>query len=219
LGKEIPIQMQSDPSAGTHPCSGKSGSADLTDLQFELYQQLSYMRRISFSRALPWTSKTLYDWFRDSIRGITIQSGGGFANADPVTKIIRIPLPPDYHVPHLTLERLNPEGLIHEARHTEPPNGFPHTCSSAKDNTIAEMGAFGIQYYFDLWMAESSSESSEVKRYFAGRAWELRASAFCRECTASPADWDGLGPTSTTLFTLVSRPTASSAGRVATMLR
>ena len=149
------------------------------------------MCRIEISRPLPWTTKTLYNWFRDSIRGISIEQGTGVANCNPGDRIIRIPHPDGYQVPPLTLDRLNPEGLIHEARHAEA-NGFPHSCGRTKDNTIAEMGAFGIQYDFCTWMAEYSNQNEDVRRYFAGRAWTLRASAFCRELTASPDDWDPL---------------------------
>jgi hypothetical protein len=44
--------------------------------------------------------------------------------------------------------------FIHEARHNE---GYGHTCTTGpragqNDNTIAELGAWGVEYYFTLWL-------------------------------------------------------------------
>jgi hypothetical protein len=178
INAEIPIVIRADPTAGTQACRATDGSADLTDEQKLLYLQLLYMRRLSFSQPLPWTNQRLYDWFRGTIRGISMEVGNGESNCSSQEKIIHLVYKPGYVRGPLTLERLDPEGLVHEARHAV---GFPHTCG-ALDRTVDQMGAFGVQYLFLNLMATASGEPLEDRGYYAMRAWELRTSAFCDEC-------------------------------------
>ena len=114
--------IRADPTAGTQACRATDGSANLTDEQKLLYLQLLYMRRLSFSQPLPWTNQRLYDWFRGTIRGISMEVGNGESNCSSQEKIIHLVYKPGYMRGPLTLERLDPEGLVHEARHAV---GFP----------------------------------------------------------------------------------------------
>jgi len=79
-------------------------------------------------------------------------------------------------------------GIVHEARHAD---GSPHTCTDnkgryTKDKSIAEMGAFGVVYYLNEWLANHSDEEREFRMNAATRAAMLRQSggAFCCECSA-----------------------------------
>jgi hypothetical protein len=69
--------------------------------------------------------------------------------------------------------------LVHEARHIE---AGPHTCSSS-DNTIAELGASGVQYYLMLWLGEHSTDilSQADREYCLSNAASLKL-GFCQEC-------------------------------------
>lgn len=149
-----------DPTAGTLVCRAASGSADLTLMQRRIYQTILTMRRLSFSDPLPWTSKTLYQWFVDAIDGIRFADVPLSYCCEPANTIVIRTTSNMYHVltdRWTTTEDLYRGGLrdtmvlfIHEARHNE---GKPHTCG-ASDNTISEMGAWGVQYSIFRWLAE-----------------------------------------------------------------
>jgi hypothetical protein len=72
------------------------------------------------------------------------------------------------------------EIMVHEARHVR---GAPHTCGQSQDNTIADLGAFGVQYHLLMWLANHWPEANQLEREYAlNRAAWLRATAFCGEC-------------------------------------
>jgi hypothetical protein len=81
----------------------------------------------------------------------------------------------------LTIATVDAAGLVHEARHADGPL---HTCGN-KDQTVAEMGAFGVEYLFIVWVADYSAEPQAYRDYFRWAAWKLRSSggAFCVECS------------------------------------
>ncbi len=110
-----------------------------------------------------------------------MEVGTGYSYCLPQEKIIHLVFKPDYKGYPPTLERVNPSGLIHEARHAEGPL---HTCDGTKDRTIVEMGAFGVQYWFLTLMATATDEPAEEREHFAYLAYTLRGpNAFCEECT------------------------------------
>lgn len=45
--------------------------------------------------------------------------------------------------------------FVHEARHA---NGWPYTCGNL-DSTLDELGAWGVQYYLERWLAAHSDPS------------------------------------------------------------
>jgi len=180
IRREIPITIVADPTAGTVGCRAADGSADLTVVEARLYLQLLYMRRLSFREPLPWTTKPLYQWFREAIRGISVEVGTGNSYCLPQHKIIHLVFKPDYKASPPTLERVNPDGLIHEARHADGPL---HTCELTKDRTVAEMGAWGVQYSFLTLMATATDEPEAERWFFATEAYWLRGpNSFCEEC-------------------------------------
>jgi hypothetical protein len=191
-----------DPTAGTLVCEASQDSADLTELQKRAYQTIYVMRLLQFSRPLPWTEKPLYDWLVDTIDGIRYVNGGISRCCEP-ENIIVIALNEDS--PLLQTDRwvVNDEGdglmqptllYAHEARHNE---GFLHTCTTRNgdDNTLEEMGAWAIQHYLALWMAQysdrafivSSGSSPDTYRLAAFRDAEVtRLTRFCKEIYAKP---------------------------------
>jgi hypothetical protein len=49
--------------------------------------------------------------------------------------------------------------MVHEARHA---NGFFHTCGTpvTKDNTLAQVGAWGVQYYLETYLSNNLTAPS-----------------------------------------------------------
>ncbi len=147
---DLTITFDSDPTAGTLVCRAADGSADLTRLQERAYQALRLMRKIPFDTPLPWTSKSLYDWFVDAIQGIRFTNGSGSFCCNPQGVI-------NIGTNNLAALQYSTSGwlaslmvlFVHEARHNE---GLAHTCGSG-DQTLAELGSWGVQYYLFEWMA------------------------------------------------------------------
>ncbi|HXE74831.1 MAG TPA: hypothetical protein VNN18_04220 [Candidatus Xenobia bacterium] len=157
FNSDLLLTFEGDPSAGTLVCTAAGGSADLTRLQERTYQALRVMRRHPFSTQLPWTSGNLYDWFVSAIDGVRFRTDiqfsfccdpPGFINirANGLTALTTpYWIDPVFHEGLAGLMIL----LVHEARHNQ---GFLHTCS-ANDQTISELGSWGVQYYIEEWLA------------------------------------------------------------------
>lgn len=172
----VKVEFVSDPTAGTYVCRADEGSADLTRLQERTYQALLLMKRLRFDTPLPWTSKTLWQWFTDEVSGVRLRGSQTFCCEDGRVIVIAVRSTYDPGFPTLI------EGLVHEARHADRMH--PHTCGAGADATIAELGAYGVQYYLNLWLAEHSGDqlSPEGRRYSKNRADWMRFSSFCAEC-------------------------------------
>jgi uncharacterized repeat protein (TIGR01451 family) len=145
-----------DPSGGTLVCHASDGSVDLTRFQERAYQALRVMKMIHFSSALPWTSQSLYDWFVGSIDGIRFRSDITFSFCCDPASVINV-LAASNSAALFTNRWMDPTApiglhdllalLVHEARHN---NGKPHTCGN-DDQTVDELGAWGVEYYLELW--------------------------------------------------------------------
>jgi uncharacterized repeat protein (TIGR01451 family) len=145
-----------DPSGGTLVCHASDGSVDLTRFQERAYQALRVMKMIHFSRALPWSSQNVYDWFVASIDGVRFRSDITFSFCCEPANVIDILAAPNSAAlfTNRWMDTTAPIGLhdllallVHEARHN---NGKPHTCG-ADDQTVGELGAWGVEYYLELW--------------------------------------------------------------------
>ncbi len=153
---DLAISFEGDPTAGTLVCHATDGSADLTRFQERTYQALRVMKALRFSRSLPWTSLNLYDWFAASVRGIRFRSDITFSFCCDPVNVINI-LASSNSAALFTNRWIDPTApiglhdlvalLVHEARHN---NGKPHTCG-ADDQTVSELGAWGTEYYLELW--------------------------------------------------------------------
>lgn len=195
VNARLTMAFAADPTAGTLVCTAGSGSAILTRLQERAYQAVLMMSRLKFDAPLPWTSRPLSTWFTDGISGIRFRDDiqGSFCCDPPNVINVRA---------HTGLCALNTNrwgdpqlggcGLrdmmvlfVHEARHNE---GKPHTCGD-KDNTIAELGAWGVQYYLLQWLADHSdpdflTTSNPYPTYYSDSARtdadRIRNSSFCQ---------------------------------------
>jgi hypothetical protein len=136
------------PRGGKLVCTAASGSADLTLLQRRAYQTLQAMQRLQFSKPLPWTNQSLYDWFVNTIKGIRFRSDTEFSFCCDPKDTINVKIANNTFLV-LTDRWVDPQtgdGLmnevvlyVHEARHNQ---GYGHTCGT-DDKTIAELGAWG----------------------------------------------------------------------------
>jgi hypothetical protein len=146
------------------------------------------MRKIHFSRPLPWTSD-LYAWFTSTVRGVrfrtdidapvccspagVINMTAGNANSLWGTSIPDPPL----------------AAMVHEARHAD---GYHHDCGPL-DQNAEELGAWGVQYYLLVWIALYSDLPQDQRTYALERAAELGAGVFCQGCAIPPASLASFG--------------------------
>lgn len=192
---DLAITFDSDPTAPALVCHANQGSADLTLLQKHAYNAVLVMEAAAFDVPLPWTNLGLYDWFVAAIDGIRFRGDIAYSQCCEPANVINLrsqlgseetdawmdPLTPALGLAHTMLL------MVHEARHN---NGYPHTCGS-DDNTIDELGAWGVQYYLHLWLADHAPDAfmaAPITGYAAfyqdnhrAYAQGLKNAAFCNE--------------------------------------
>ena len=187
LRREMPVVFIGDVSAGVLACRASEGSVDLTVVQNNVYQSLLFLKRLQFSRPLPWTELSAYDWLRSVIPdGIVVDS---FGLSHSCLKCLG-----PIHVIYSSYEQLRPivghliiNLLVHEARHAQ---GFGHSCGFStevraftRDKSVAELGGYGVHYSLSYWIANYSNEPPLVRDYFGEHAARLLGGGvFCCEC-------------------------------------
>ena len=183
VNTRLKLTFPGDPTTGTLACTAAAGSADLDSLQKKAYQTIIILKYLQFDKPLPWTNKQLYDWFTTNVRGITydyhtnatnVNSDYGYSYCCDPGGIIHINLHPNSFI--LTTNTwvdgegdpgpsgdmgaglLDVTGLyVHEARHADNNFGIVHDCeNNTKDKTLAEMGAYGVEYNYYYWLAYHS---------------------------------------------------------------
>jgi hypothetical protein len=177
IESELDVVFEEDPPAGTAVCGPADGSVEMTRLQERVFQALYLMRRLRFDAPLPWTSETLWSWFVEEVREVRVGGSRTYCCASP--RVIVIGVSSEYGGGFPTLI----EGLVHEARHTDGQH--PHSCGTGADQTIGELGGYGVQYYLNLWLSRHTVEPAltlEERQYCASRADLMRYYSFCREC-------------------------------------
>lgn len=204
INQKLTLTFNSDPTAGQPlACTASAGSADLTFFKMRAYQALIVAKTVQFDAPLPWTSKTLWDWITSAITGIAFDPSPGVYCCSPA-KVIHISgASSSCSIAGNTATRLIATGMpcgleatiaviVHEARHSEGP---PHTCGTS-DNTISELGAWGVQYWTLRWFAEhtgtflSATGAGSAADYYrttaSNEAKSLCSTRFCQEgCPAS----------------------------------
>jgi hypothetical protein len=121
------------------------------------YQLIRTMAALEFDQPLPWTDLPLYEWLGNAINGFVITSSPESYCCDDYGRIVISiddldrPLPTRWDSPHPNTGLCDLAGrIIHEARHAEVG---PHTCGE-DDTSTDELGPWGVQYYFYVWLAE-----------------------------------------------------------------
>ena len=163
IDADLSLTFQSDPSSGTLVCTAAAGSRDLTSFKRIAYTTLLVMKKLVFNKPLPWTDKQLYAWFVSTIHGIRFR--GDIANSSCCNPagVINIQTTISTNTTNKWIDRQTNTGaqdllvlFVHEARHNEIGG---HTCGT-NDNTRAEMGAWGVQYYLLTYLAEDLKDPS-----------------------------------------------------------
>jgi hypothetical protein len=158
---EQDFDLSFDPAAGLPPFACQDGldPGGGVNPRLVLYQALRAISALTFSEPLPWTDLSLYEWLRNAIRGIVLTNTELSYCCDPQGRIV---LKADlFSQPflaswHDAQQGVGLEGLVglivHEARHAEVGG---HTCGN-DDLTLEELGAWGVQYWLFIWMAEKT---------------------------------------------------------------
>src|SRR5919204_1081133 len=63
IDARLNVTFEADPTAGTNVCG-------TTRLRANVYRMLIAMQRLQFTKPLPWTSSTLWDWFTHAVTGV-----------------------------------------------------------------------------------------------------------------------------------------------------
>ena len=144
------------------------------------YQALRVMRFLTFDEPLPWTDLSLYDWLTQSINGVWFFfEGQDFSGCcDAKNRIMIKVLAPTslntsisthFYWPQSGQGLMHTVGLfVHEGRHAEP--GFPHTCGLG-DATLDELGSWGVQHYYFLWLADHTPSDALTAVEREGARW------------------------------------------------
>jgi uncharacterized repeat protein (TIGR01451 family) len=170
----VRLQFDGDPTAGTSVCTAAQSGRSLSLLQERVYHSLQVMRSLRYSRPLPWTSASLYDWFVHAIRGVRFRNDIDYSSccepgSDTIwiqTKTLAVAqtnLPKEFSTADLALNFISL--LAHEARHNE---GKSHTCGFY-DQTLDEQGAIAVQVELALWDAlysDSFLDNPDVRSRF-----------------------------------------------------
>lgn len=182
IDARLSLVFEADSTEGSLACTSAAGSADLTLYKQRIYQVALLARAVRFTRPLPWTDKTLWEWLTSAIRGIRfrgdISPSGSCCDPARVINIyarnsVLSDLP--YHYGMFLEIAL----WVHEARHSERP---AHTCG-ALDQTIDELGAWAVHYYLlsylESYVAPPEFLSTEARSILGGYAKEIRDNNFC----------------------------------------
>lgn len=200
INADLKLNFLADPTAGKLVCATASGSADLSLLQRRAYQTLLTMKHLQFTQPLPWTNKTLYVWYVSAIKGITFRSDIQFSACCSPKDIMLVRVANNLYLLQTDrwIEPTISGGaqdtialLVHEARHNE---GYTHDCPlnsggtvtpNANDRTIAQLGAWGVEYYFFQWLANYADSSflndPSYRQTAQAGADNIRKTRFCNE--------------------------------------
>lgn len=162
-------------------CHASDGSADLTYARVRVSWALILMKELRFDAPLPWTTKPLYDWYRDAINGVRVIGGAGTSTCCGPEKIAIIYVGQTGHLPvdWPSVEQTIGQ-LVHEVRHAEVGG---HPCGQF-DYRVSDMGAGGVQNLFYTWIGEHADPSVipiGYRPYALYLACIHRGTSFCLE--------------------------------------
>ncbi|GEM_PF-4141323 len=156
------------------------------DPRLTVYQSLRVIKLLDFSQPLPWTDKSLYSWLKETIKGVHINADFPYSFCCDPTGIIN--LKEENLQQQNKLKWVDPQTgsgmaylvavLIHEARHTT----HKHTCNGYDDQTVQEMGAWGVEYYIDYFGANYlplTYQTMYEKNELAYSAQKIKTTRFC----------------------------------------
>jgi hypothetical protein len=192
----VSLAFSADPTAGQLVCTASQGSRDLTLLKERAYQAVLMLIWVRFDAPLPWTNQNLDAWWASAIHGVDFRGDAQLSYCCAPGGVVVIQTSNLYVLTAtdgavFAAVRGLTALYIHEARHNE---GYLHTCTTGEragqnDNTIAELGAWGVQYYFLLWLGNHANPgllSPTMRLDSTQEAESMKTRFFCR-LSASPA--------------------------------
>lgn len=174
LDSDLAITFEFDQAGTPLACQDAAGSRDLTLFEKRFYNTVLLMKELRFNQPLPWSGKALYAWFVGAIDGIRVREDIAVSYCCDPGDIINIRaaslainktgrwLDPEIDDGVISLLLL----LVHESRHAE---GYLHDCAGSSDSRIAKLGAWGVQYMLDAWLAKYTDPA-----YFAASDVDYR---------------------------------------------
>jgi hypothetical protein len=195
IDHDFRLTFDTDPTANEPlACTAAAGSRDLSPLKKHVYNSLLLIRDVRFDEPLPWTKEPLYTWLAGAIAGARFRGDITLSNCCLFDHIVNIAA--NGLAANDTDRWLDPSTggglvgfvllLVHEARHGD--RRHPHTCAGAtKDETLDELGAWGVQYYLTRWFAEHTDQAFFSAGTFSPsarllkQAELLRMGSFCRQ--------------------------------------
>lgn len=194
---DILLMLGSVAAARPLVCRASEGSVDLTYHQQLYMQALLLMKELRFDAPLPWTSKPLYDWFRDLGVGVHVDMVEGFSTCCSPGPTINVRLGTSTSEPPIDADGviIALALLIHEARHLEVG---AHSCSGGRwDNRVNDLGSWGTQVRFYEWLALHADPAQipvEFRNVYLHRACSFRYSLFCQEPEGTCVGWPPASP-------------------------
>jgi len=168
---------------GRKVCSEAGGSVDLDLFQLRGYQALLILRAMRFDEPLPWTDRTLFDWFVEEVDGVAFVSGGPGNESSfccRQTRVIQMSglgIRIDDASTWIDAQAAAPQGLmqpegrlhqgmqsilvilVHLARVSEA-GGRKEVCPEPwQDRRPEDLGPWGVEYYFLTWLADHSGSN------------------------------------------------------------
>ena len=165
LYRDLPLHFEEDPTA-MEPlaCQAAKGSLDLTRFQKRASVALLSLRAMTFDVAVPWTNRPLYDWVISTIPGIRFGGPSGWPAGGPIVfrgdsnNCLTSGPPSDRWVSPRSGCGV-PDFLaavVHDVRLAEGP--VDRCDANGSENTIAELGGWGVEYLFYRLLAEHSGK-------------------------------------------------------------
>ncbi len=171
-------------SNGLNPNYSENDSDNL-DPRLTIYNSLRIMKAMHFREKLPWTEKNTYDWFKEKIKGININSKTNISFCCNPKQIINLKLDVLQNKDKKEwVKRQTGTGMmhlllleIHEARHID----ILHTCGY-KDHNLNEMGAWAVQYYLGQYIATelpNNCQNQYERDITLSSSEEIKKTRFC----------------------------------------
>jgi hypothetical protein len=188
VNRDFNISFDAELLTGPYVCKAQYNPGEPGNPQVTVIQAFRVIKALQFDIPPPWTKgHSLYDWLRGAVRGVRFRNLSSSACCEPAGVI-------NIRGDELTQPRyrewINPQAgtgmdglvavILHEARHAE---GWPHTCGPDRDQTLVEMGAYAVQYYFHLWIAQHSAPglfSNSYKQTAAANAEWTKQVKICK---------------------------------------
>lgn len=193
---EIVLSIGTVASSRPLVCRASEGSVDLTYYQRLYMEALLLMKQLKFNAPLPWTHKTLYDWFRDLGVRVHLEMAEGLSSCCSQGPTMMLMMGTSTAEPPIDVDQviISLALLVHEARHLEVG---AHPCNQRWDNRVDDLGSWGTQVKFYEWLALHSDPAQipvEYRNVFLHRACTFRYHLFCRQPEGTCVGWPPTGP-------------------------